>query len=333
MLVIYHCFGGSHSSVTAAAMHLGLLPRDRRPTAAELLALPYFDGRSRGEEGELKFMGTDLYGNRVFAVGKKNLGDRFEALLYGLAGVMGIPRREILLLNTSHLVNFLMRLGGFTSRRLGLTPLGRPVVVWGTRRACSSLAEFVAKNRPLWARPQKAAGPSPGAGAMIIIYACFSGTHAAVIAAALHAGWLDADHLPSWDKIKSLPCFDTPEGEGGMYYLGRTPAGHTLYTTAVGHDGLAARQAVKTFLEALNRDPAEVLWIDVSRRVSFLWRVSAFCRRYRRLAWLGQLLMQRCLERDYSILAHLAREASQQELYSFNSDGPEISQMANPGYR
>ncbi|MBC7325806.1 MAG: DUF3189 family protein, partial [Moorella sp. (in: Bacteria)] len=251
MLVIYHCFGGSHSSVTAAAMHLGLLPRDRRPTAAELLALPYFDGRSKGEEGELKFMGTDLYGNRVYAVGKKNLGDRFEALLYGLAGAMGIPRQEILLLNISRQVNFLMRLGGFASRRLGLTPLGRPIVVWGTRRASSRLAELVAKNRPLWARPQETGGPSVGAGAMIIIYACFSGTHAAVIAAALHSGWLHPDLLPSWDMIKRLPCFDAPQGEGGMQYLGRTAAGHALYTAAVGHDGLAARQAVETFLEAL----------------------------------------------------------------------------------
>lgn len=126
MMVIYHCFGGSHSSVTAAAIHLGLLSRHRLPTAAELLALPYFDGRSRGEEGDLKYMGTDAYGNKVYAVGKKNLGARFETFLYNLAAVIGIPRRNILLLNTSPLVNMSMRIGGFISRRMGLT-------FWGVR--------------------------------------------------------------------------------------------------------------------------------------------------------------------------------------------------------
>ncbi|KYH33048.1 hypothetical protein MOMUL_08260 [Moorella mulderi DSM 14980] len=150
MLVIYHCFGGSHSSVTAAAIHLGLLPRNRLPTAAELLALPYFDGRSRGEEGELKFMGTDVYGNKVYAAGKKNLGSRFETLLYDLAAALGVPRQEILLLNTSPLVNLLMRLGGFTSRRIGLTAPGRPVVIWGTRSAFFQLVDFVSRNRHLW---------------------------------------------------------------------------------------------------------------------------------------------------------------------------------------
>jgi len=150
MIVIYHCFGGSHSSVTMAAIHLGLLPRNRLPTAAELLALPYFDGRSRGEEGELKFMGTDVYGNRVYAVGKKNLGSRFEALLYDLAATLGIKRQDILLLNTSPLVNLLMRIGGFTSRRMGLTFLGRPLVVLGTRRAFASLLKLVEQNQHLW---------------------------------------------------------------------------------------------------------------------------------------------------------------------------------------
>ncbi|MDN5345312.1 MAG: hypothetical protein PWQ18_1426 [Clostridia bacterium] len=152
MIIVYHCFGGSHSSVTAAAIHLGLLSPYRLPTAEELLALPYFDGRSKGEEGELKYMGTDIYGNRVYAAGKKNLGHRFEALLYDLATILGLPRQEILLFNTSPMVNLLMRLGGFTSRRLGLTGPGRPVVIYGTRRAFFHLVQFVNINRPLWER-------------------------------------------------------------------------------------------------------------------------------------------------------------------------------------
>ena len=43
MKIIYHCYGGSHSSVIAAALHLGLLAKDRIPNETELMAIPYFD--------------------------------------------------------------------------------------------------------------------------------------------------------------------------------------------------------------------------------------------------------------------------------------------------
>ncbi|HPZ72110.1 MAG TPA: DUF3189 family protein, partial [Peptococcaceae bacterium] len=33
MKIIYNCYGGAHSSVTAAALHLGLLPEARPATA------------------------------------------------------------------------------------------------------------------------------------------------------------------------------------------------------------------------------------------------------------------------------------------------------------
>ncbi|MDN5345311.1 MAG: hypothetical protein PWQ18_1425 [Clostridia bacterium] len=142
---------------------------------------------------------------------------------------------------------------------------------------------------------------------MIIIYACFSGTHAAVIAAALHLALLTPDSTPSWQELKGLPYFDAPEGQGGLRYMGPTPAGQAIYTAAVGHDGKAARRAIMTFLAALGRDQGEVLWIDVSRRVSYLWRVGAFCRRYAGLTFLGHLLLRWSLKRDYPTLLSLVQ--------------------------
>ncbi|HCX78095.1 MAG TPA: hypothetical protein DG577_01645, partial [Firmicutes bacterium] len=43
--MIYHCYGGAHSSVTAAAVHVGLLARDKTPSRLELVSLPYFDAQ------------------------------------------------------------------------------------------------------------------------------------------------------------------------------------------------------------------------------------------------------------------------------------------------
>lgn len=144
---------------------------------------------------------------------------------------------------------------------------------------------------------------------MIVIYACFSGTHAGVIAAALHLGWLTPAQLPDWRQLKKLPHFDAPEGRGGLRYLGRDRTGAAIYTAAVGNDGTAARLAVASFLAIMGREQGEVLWLDVSRHVSLLWRVGGFWRRYRHLATPGRWLLSWIMRREYHLLASLVEEA------------------------
>jgi hypothetical protein len=39
--IIYHCYGGSHSSVIAAALHLKWIDKDRLPSEEEMMAIPY----------------------------------------------------------------------------------------------------------------------------------------------------------------------------------------------------------------------------------------------------------------------------------------------------
>ncbi|BCV21485.1 DUF3189 family protein [Moorella sp. Hama-1] len=140
---------------------------------------------------------------------------------------------------------------------------------------------------------------------MIVVYACFNGTHAGVIAAALHLGWLTPAQLPDWRQLKKLPHFDAPEGRGGLRYLSRDRTGAAIYTAAVGNDGAAARLAVASFLAIMGREQGEVVWLDVSRHVSLSWRVGGFCRRYRHLATPGRWLLCWSLRRDYQTLAGL----------------------------
>ncbi len=142
MKIIYHCFGGSHSSVTAAALHLGLLPRDRRPTLEELMAIPYFDNTDKSNFGSIRFMGLDEYENIIYILGKKSLGDRYSNILYGTAEILGV-RDQILAVNTMPNVNWMMKLGGFISRQIGIVMLGRPLVGIGTQQAFSALANLV----------------------------------------------------------------------------------------------------------------------------------------------------------------------------------------------
>ncbi|NLV21409.1 MAG: DUF3189 family protein [Syntrophomonadaceae bacterium] len=142
MKIIYHCFGGSHSSVTAAALHLGLLSKERLPTAQELMALPYYDKTNDDDFGSIHYMGRDEKGNEIYILGKKSLGNRFSHLLMGIAEMLG-KEDQIMVVNVMERVNMSMKLGGFTSRRVSMPVLGRPVVIQGTRQAFASLVNMV----------------------------------------------------------------------------------------------------------------------------------------------------------------------------------------------
>ncbi|MGI6513249.1 MAG: DUF3189 family protein [Syntrophomonadaceae bacterium] len=142
MKIIYHCFGGSHSSVTAAAIHLGLLPTNRLPSFRELMALPHFDKTPGEVYGVIRFMGRTAEGDEVYTLGKKNLGSRLDQVFMGLAELLGV-KDQVVVVNTMHHVNVLMMAGGFLSRRLGLVSLGRPILVWGTRLAFPQLVQAV----------------------------------------------------------------------------------------------------------------------------------------------------------------------------------------------
>jgi hypothetical protein len=146
MKIIYHCFGGSHSSVTAAAIHLGLLEKHRPPTNDELMSLPYYDKTTNNDFGSIRFMGVDEYGNQVYVLGKKSLGGRFTNILNGVAQILG-KDNQVIVVNTMDRVNISMKLGGFTSRRIGLPSLGRPVVTKGTRDAFFDLVNLVEITR------------------------------------------------------------------------------------------------------------------------------------------------------------------------------------------
>ncbi|MDD3365067.1 MAG: DUF3189 family protein [Syntrophomonas sp.] len=146
MKIIYHCFGGSHSSVTAAALHLGLLNKTRPPTRRQLMEIPYFDKTSDADFGSIRYMGTDEFGHDVYVLGKKSMGNRYSAILMGVAEILG-SQDQLMVVNCMDRVNWSMKIGGFTSRRLRLVLLGRPVVTWGTQKAFSQLVNLVEITR------------------------------------------------------------------------------------------------------------------------------------------------------------------------------------------
>lgn len=147
MIIVYSCYGGAHSSRTAAAIHLGLLPVDRVPDARELLAVPGFDRVEDEGLGIAELAGVDEDGHTVYVLGRgPGAGTIERAFRSGFQAGGGDPG-QLVFVNTLTTVNLLMRVGGFLSRRLGWVRVGRPLVVLGTRRAYPALVRLVRMTR------------------------------------------------------------------------------------------------------------------------------------------------------------------------------------------
>ena len=140
--IIYHCYGGAHSSVTAAAIHLGQLRGEKVPTSEELMALTLFDRQTKEGHGKLHFFGFDEKGDEVYSVGCRNVGESVAKLLAKLKEILSAGD-ELIFIDTLHCVNLKMRIGGYISRRLGLIKIGRPIVLRGTRDAYFKLVKLV----------------------------------------------------------------------------------------------------------------------------------------------------------------------------------------------
>jgi len=155
MKIIYHCYGGAHSSVTAAAVHLGLLPTDRLPEPGELKQIPYFDGPVAQDHGRVQSMGQDEFGNDIYVIGRRNESRTFENMARGLTEILAVPEGQFHLINVMPYVNWKMVLGGFTSRKLGLTFIGRPIIIAGVRYSYWQIVGLVNRVKVLTASENK----------------------------------------------------------------------------------------------------------------------------------------------------------------------------------
>lgn len=149
MIVIYHCVGGAHSSVLAASIHLGLLPVDRKPTKEDILNIPFFDTLSKQEQGKILMKGIDEHGNNVFTLSRQFIPRLKLPSIKDAYQLGGGKLSDLLLLNTMEPVNWLMKIGGFSSRRLHFVAFGRPIAAYGAAKVYDKIAQIVASTKKI----------------------------------------------------------------------------------------------------------------------------------------------------------------------------------------
>lgn len=239
--VIYHCYGGSHSSVITAGVYLGLLPKDRVASKAELLAVPHFDQKEAVTHGHLRFIGRDLKGNEVLVLGKRMAGPDITLFLHKISKLFSC-REELVAIDTTFPINPLMVIGGFLSRGLNLVALGRPLVILGTQIAYPYFVQIAegAENRI----KEKFIPKSPSLPYQekpILLYICPENDPLPVLFAGLHIT-PDAGEQQLLDWVVNIKF----TGKLGTFkYLGRAE-GYDIYLAGTGRE---AEIMVKTLRE------------------------------------------------------------------------------------
>lgn len=143
MIIIYHDVGGAHSTVIAANLHINRLPIDRLPSKEELLNLPTFDKVEKSDLGHLLYVGEDEFGSKVYTLGRKYKPDLVIPAIQDMYSILNDHGEELNIIDTHPTVNFLMKIGGFTSRQLKWISFGRPIVTYGSIKAYMDIANIV----------------------------------------------------------------------------------------------------------------------------------------------------------------------------------------------
>lgn len=147
--VVYHCFGGAHTSVVAGAIHLGLLPA--RPSWRQIATFPLFDRTPTRDRGLPLYLGTDDRGQRVYAMGRGRDTRATALILDGLLHALRLDGR-VTQHDTLACAGPLTKLGGYLSRRLGLVRPGRALAALGVARDVPRLLRVVEAARRAPAR-------------------------------------------------------------------------------------------------------------------------------------------------------------------------------------
>lgn len=150
MIIVYHDYGGTHSTALAAAIHLGIVGTGGATSVsadALLHEVPYFDQVPGHCKGTVMHIGRDSAGHDVYILGRRRDPELAINAVLSASRLIGRSEAELVFIDVSKRVNLLMRIGGYLSRGLRMVRLGRPIAVKGTQMAYSSIAELVEKTR------------------------------------------------------------------------------------------------------------------------------------------------------------------------------------------
>lgn len=147
MRIFYFCYGSAHSSITAANLHLGVMPLGRRARVSEIIHQPMFDRAENYQIGQAILMGTDEQANEIYALGLAGSQHPMAHALRDFLELNGVDTGQVLFADALQNAGLSMRIGGFSSRRLGLIFPGRQICAFGVWQKYPKFVALVRRIR------------------------------------------------------------------------------------------------------------------------------------------------------------------------------------------
>ncbi len=145
MKLFYCCYGGAHTSVTCASIHLGFLPQNRIPEPYEFKAVPFYDKMDNDKLGTPMYVGRDPLGWDIYIIGLKNAKLISLPAIKSYLNTFDHTQKNLLFVNALAELHPITAIGGYTSRHLGGISIGRPLTIWGIRRSYPKFLDLVGR--------------------------------------------------------------------------------------------------------------------------------------------------------------------------------------------
>lgn len=137
---------------------------------------------------------------------------------------------------------------------------------------------------------------------MIVIYYCFAGAHASVVASAIHCGLLPGDRVPQNAEIAKLRYYDfaPPEKVGRLYYMGDDEYGNHIYFMGMWSRRAQVSAAIKGLLDAAGIAKGAYFLQDAFPLINFSTKLGGLLSKRCRLTGIGRTITIWGIKRRYS---------------------------------
>lgn len=145
---------------------------------------------------------------------------------------------------------------------------------------------------------------------MKIIYYCFAGAHASVVAAAIHCGLLPQERIPTYQEFAALPYYDRtrPEYIGTPYLMGRDERGHQVYFIGLWSERERLVAAARALLTGAGVEPAAYCFQDAFCLLNFSTKFGGLLSKRYRLTGLGRRITVWGIQRRYLTFVALVND-------------------------
>lgn len=149
---------------------------------------------------------------------------------------------------------------------------------------------------------------------MIIIYYCFAGAHASVVASAIHCGMLPENRVPSKNEFLAVPYYDAtkPDMIGQLYFMGCDTSGNQVYFMGMRNQRRQVLSILQQILELGGRLPDSYIFQDAFPLINFSTKCGGLLSKRWHLSTIGRSLTIWGIQRQYPQFVKLVNDVRQQ---------------------